>query len=384
MKPNSPALQPLRTQMASSRYYSIPILQRLANMHFARKESGRFYLHPVDREFAFRLIPDDESEDDDVFTDYESHFTQHDLTLLAADYFAAARKPRAEWKKLDDLSAQMAEFDLRCAAGDYDMACSILDDIDFDYLYSWGHFNLIINLHMRVKDKLRYKSLIMVNMNGLGVSHFYTGRVEEARVFCEIGLQTAEDEINRGFQAIFLGGLGLIYAHLGDASKAIEFDEQAIRILHDIGDTGNEGNTLVNNGLAYLLSGDYRKSIYYLQQAIEIVDQVSLSVAQLEARWGLAQAYLLQNDLLNAHIAIEAALQYDDTRYNHNASALHGIIALRQGDEVAARGAFVRAIGQADEILSKTAEYYSALDAKGLAICGLTICDLPQIGRAHV
>ena len=60
----------------------------------------------------------------------------------------------------------------------------------------------------------------------------------------------------------------------------------------------------------------------------------------------------------------------------HNASALHGIIASRQGeqgDEVAARGAFVRAIGQADEILSKTAEFYDALDAKGLALCGLAI-----------
>ncbi len=94
------------------------------------------------------------------------------------------------------------------------------------------------------------------------------------------------------------------------------------------------------------------------------------------ARWGLAQAYLFQNDLVNARATIEAALQYDVPENNHNASALHGIIALRQGDEVTARGAFVRAIGQADEILSKTAEYYSALDAKGLAICGL-ICDLP-------
>ncbi|MEW6029265.1 MAG: hypothetical protein ACOYZ8_01605 [Chloroflexota bacterium] len=58
---------------------------------------------------------------------------------------------------------------------------------------------------------------------------------------------------------------------------------------------------------------------------------------------------------------------------NHNASALHEIIALRQGDEVAARGAFLRAIGQADEILSKTAEYYSALDAKGIALSGLVV-----------
>ena len=42
--------------------------------------------------------------------------------------------------------------------------------------------------------------------------------------------------------------------------------------------------------------------------------------------------------------------------------------------QVTARRAFVRAIGQVDEILSKTAEYYSALDAKGLALCGLLLC----------
>lgn len=90
----------------------------------------------------------------------------------------------------------------------------------------------------------------------------------------------------------------------------------------------------------------------------------------------MAEAYLLQNDLVNARAAIAAALGYDVPQNNHNVSALHGIIALRQGDEVTARGAFVRAIEQADEILSKTAEYYSALDAKGLSICGLLICDL--------
>ncbi len=44
-------------------------------------------------------------------------------------------------------------------------------------------------------------------------------------------------------------------------------------------------------------------------------------------------------------------------------------------------GAFVRAIGQADEILSKTAEFYSALDAKGLAICGLLALCARDDGR---
>ena len=37
-------------------------------------------------------------------------FTQHDLLIRAADYFAQARKPRAEWKNLDDLAAQLANL----------------------------------------------------------------------------------------------------------------------------------------------------------------------------------------------------------------------------------------------------------------------------------
>ncbi len=89
----------------------------------------------------------------------------------------------------------------------------------------------------------------------------------------------------------------------------------------------------------------------------------------------MSLAYLLLEDLSLARKCIEQSIKYDVPENNHNASALHGIIALRQGDEVAARGAFVHAIGQADEILSKTTEYYDALDAKGLALCGLAIAD---------
>src|SRR3990172_2023264 len=116
---------------------SAPALNRLVNMHFARREAGRYYLHPVDKEYAFGIIPSSltppplpklgEGQGERVFT-------QHDLLNRAADYFVQARKPRAEWKKLDDLGAQLAEFELRCDARDYDTACSVLKGIDFDYL----------------------------------------------------------------------------------------------------------------------------------------------------------------------------------------------------------------------------------------------------------
>jgi tetratricopeptide (TPR) repeat protein len=119
---------------------------------------------------------------------------------------------------------------------------------------------------------------------------------------------------------------------------------------------------------------DIKKPKKIIKEAIHIADEISFSDVQLNARWGLAQAYLFQNDLVNARATIEAALQYDVPENNHNASALHGIIALRQGERETAQEAFAKSIAQADEILAKTPEYYSALDAKGLALCGLRYC----------
>ena len=47
---------------------------------------------------------------------------------------------------------------------------------------------------------------------------------------------------------------------------------------------------------------------------------------------------------------------------------------MRQGERETAQEAFAKSIAQADEILAKTPDYYDALDAKGLALCGLALC----------
>ncbi len=484
---------------------SAPILQRLASMHFARKESGRFYLHPVDREFAFGLIPEkdlttkdtkvtkdfveeadsvikvepddiipasDEAEDDsdkDFNFDFESlfnswrasqhdAFTQHDLTLRAADYFAQARKPRAEWKKLDDLSAQLAEFDLRCAAGDYDTAADVLTDIDFDYLLLWGHFRFTIELHEKLQGKIIDLTLKMISLGKLGSANAFIGKVQNAIVYQEQGLSIARERKDRRNEGAFLSNLGNRYAELGEIHKAIEYHEQALVIDQEIGnqlgesvslhwlgacnasigkyetaiDYYNSALTIAKNsnawsneawalgnlgdcfiwlgqstqaiahqekaiairreigdrrgeaigcgevGYAYLSLGDFDRAENNFKLSIQISNEISSPEALLIASSGLTQAYLFQNDLANARASIETALQYDVPSNNHDASALHGIIALRQEDEVTAREAFTRAIAQADDILAKTPEYYSALDAKGLALCGLAILGDPS------
>jgi len=437
---------------------SAPILQRLANMHFARKESGRFYLHPVDREFAFALIGNGKSgivnSDSPGLPIPHSLFTQHDLLSRAADYFAQARKPRAEWKKLDDLSAQLAEFDLRCAAGDYDAAVDLLLEFDSSYLLLWGHYRLMIDLHKKLQGKINDKGSARRSIGNTGYALFFTGKIEQAVINFEKALSLARDSKSRQAETTWLGALGDAYVNLGNVQKAIEIYEQTLKINRDIGDrenehsdlisTGNaysalgyariamdlyeqalaiareirdlarEGRALSNmaseyfklgeyensivfynnalenarkignkdgeskrlNGLAEVLveKGDLKNAIHYIQESLQIGQEISSPEICGGSGLTLSQTYLFQNNLVNARGTIEAALQYDVPQYNHNASVLHGIIALRQGDEVTARGAFLRAIGQADDILSKTAEYYSALDAKGLALCGLALC----------
>jgi tetratricopeptide (TPR) repeat protein len=253
---------------------SAPILQRLASMHFARKESGRFYLHPVDREFAFGLIPLTPAPLPLGEGEGVRAFTQHDLTLRAADYFAQARKPRAEWKKLDDLAAQLAEFDLRCAAVDYDTACSVLCEFDFDYLLLWGHYRLTIQMHEKVTGKINDPLLRMRNLNGLGLAYRNLGDARKSIVYFEPGIPAAQEAKNRQAEGAFLGNLGGTYRGLGEARKAIEFYEQALVIAREIGDRHNEGNHLGNLGNAYAALGEARQAIEFYEQALVIAREI--------------------------------------------------------------------------------------------------------------
>ena len=114
---------------------SAPVLRRLVNMHFARKEIDRHFLHPVDREYALSLIPLGALSD---CQPNEPAFTVLGLRHRAAEYFRQARSPRDKWRTIEDLAPQLAEFDLRCEVQEYEAAGSLLLDISRDYLAAWG------------------------------------------------------------------------------------------------------------------------------------------------------------------------------------------------------------------------------------------------------
>jgi hypothetical protein len=96
---------------------------------------------------------------------------------------------------------------------------------------------------------------------------------------------------------------------------------------------------------------------------------------QHEARFGLALARLYAGDLRAARETIDRARQYD---YAVNTAAVWtatGIIRLRQGEPVAASKAFACGLAEADRLLERCGQNFSALDIKGLARCGLALCE---------
>ena len=93
---------------------------------------------------------------------------------------------------------------------------------------------------------------------------------------------------------------------------------------------------------------------------------------------GLAMAFLLDGRFEQAASAAAAAREADYVTCLPAILALQGVIGVRRGDRTGARVFFADSIDRADQLLAQTPELYEMLQAKGLALCGLAICDGPQ------
>ncbi len=189
---------------------SAPVLSRLVNMHFVRKEAGRYYLHPVDREYALSCVPRGEAGDREIL-DEKTPFTQIALADRGANYFAETRLPQENCKTLADLAPQLAEIDLRCVAEDYDTAATVLKNIDYDYLLLWGHYRLMIDLHENLQNKLNDPDLKSTSVGNLGMAYWSIGQMQRA-ISCYEQALTIEWELkNRPNEGVWINWLGNCY-----------------------------------------------------------------------------------------------------------------------------------------------------------------------------
>jgi tetratricopeptide (TPR) repeat protein len=390
---------------------SAPVLNRLVSTHFARREASRYYLHPVDRVYAFARVP--RGEQADRLEEDTPLYTQFALWHRGAEYFKRARKPREEWKTLEDLEPQLGEFDLRCAGQDYDTAAVVLEQMSGG-LITWGLYRLTAELHNRLEGKLRDPRLKWSHRDTLGRAYHSMGHYGDAITCYEQALSLARELDDRGKEVSAFCGLGWCYCQLGHTAQAIRYGEQALPIARALEDRFWEATTLSLLGWYYGNLGETSRAIDYCEQACAMIYQTrdrlseglqrcilarvlidqgrydeAIQLMRQSAKVGdefstpnlgnwshglLALAYLYTADLAAARAAAEAARHYDEPENNHNVLALLGIIALRQGDQPEAQEAFAAAVARAEAMVDYNAKNYDALDTKGLALCGLTLC----------
>jgi tetratricopeptide (TPR) repeat protein len=426
---------------------SAPILNRLVNMQFARKERGRYFLHPVDREFAASRIPSSEPPP----------WNRQALLERAASYFAQVRIPLNKCNSLADLAAWQAEFDLRIAAGNYDAAASIVNLI-WSRLDRWGHYRLIDLLFSRVMGKIRDPNIAMNSARWLahtrmrlgdvvsslrlledtlaflrthpnpvmeaydkvdyGVYLSAVGQTEEAIVQIQDALKMARKRELCGLIMSSLLNLGHCYVHLGQIELSLSSISEAIQIARDLDDLGNETNLLnnwsvslghlghlplalekaqegldkaillksplfecgnrTNIGILLTDSNRFTEALGYLTRAVEIADEIASGQFKDESRQCLALCHFCMGDLTKARDVALQALPFSGRQQNHplcGLLAFLGLLELRLNDPATAKQRFEAAVQEANNMLAKNPKHFAVLDIKGLALCGLAVCN---------
>ena len=245
-----------------------PVLTRLVRRQLARFQDGHYSLHPVDRDYARSQLPPGHPGD------APAAFTLTGLQARAADYYAQIRTPRQSWRTLEDVRPQLAEFELRCDAGDYDTAATVLRDIDFDYLQLWGHYRTLVALHGRIHRRITDPTLNTAHLTNLGLCHDRLGDYRQAIDLHTQALAIARDTGNRRVEGSALGNLGNCHDSLGDYRQAIDLHTQALAIARDTGNRRVEANALGNLGNCHANLGDYRQAIDLHTQALAIARDI--------------------------------------------------------------------------------------------------------------
>jgi tetratricopeptide (TPR) repeat protein len=284
---------------------STPVLSRLVNMQFARRDAGRYYLHQVDRDYALGRIPEGQPDDRDA---PEPPFTRYGLLARGAGYFEQTRTPRESWKRLDDLAAQLAEFELRCQGGDYDTAAAVLLEVDFDYLLVWGHYRLMVELHERLQGKLTDPILARASTGNLGTALHSMGQYRRAVACYEQALAAARDHGDRQSEGAWLGGLGNCYFSLGELGQAVDLYEQALAIAREVGDRLGEAVRLTNLGNCYYSLGELRRAVEVYEQALAIDRELGSRQGEGADLGNLGACYYCLGEVRRAVEAHEQAL----------------------------------------------------------------------------
>ena len=162
--------------------------------------------------------------------DSPAAFTLTGLQARAADFYSQLRTPSESWRTLQDVRPQLAEFHLRCDAGDHDTAATVLHDIEGEYLRVWGYTRILIDLHRRIHQRITDRVLASHHLCDMGLCHYRLGEYRQAADLLTQAVAMARDTGDRQLERAALGNLGNCHNCLGYYQKAIDLQTSALAI----------------------------------------------------------------------------------------------------------------------------------------------------------
>jgi tetratricopeptide (TPR) repeat protein len=354
------------------------VLSRLVNMQFVRHDKGRYYLHQVDRDYALSRI----AEGDPADRDKESPpLTRFAMLHRAAAWFKLSRIPQEEWKTLEDLKAQLCEFELRCEGNEFDTAAALLLEFDFDYLFLWGHYRLMTELHERLQGKITNPELEEYSNGNLASAYHRIGQFQKAISFCEKALLISKKRNhllgigvwlhnlanyvsdigqhasaikylhqaltirrkndNRKGESLDLSSLANLYSEIGNNTLAVKYYKKALLIHHELKRMKGEATDLDNLGNSYRCLGQISEAQKCHKNAFSIASSIGYRLIETSSNTSFGELYISQNKLPEAtrvlKRAIEIADEIGNSQFSKNARENLALVRLYENNLPMAR-----------------------------------------------
>ncbi len=295
------------------------------------------YLHPIDREVAYRALPQD------------GEYCRTSLERRAAGYYRRLRKPGDQWRTIDDLEPQLKEFEHLLSAGDNEVAAAVLSEIDVAWLIWFGYAERVLEMWSRLEGRIHEPRLQMRRIIALGHVHLVLGPFTRAESFFrqayEQSHSAGEENLaqdcagligealrrmgkykqsepfltgvvgyyrksgNRREEARWLFALSVLHAALGEASRSLEEGKRALRLGRESGNSWLQARAHNALSLAYLQqrrsepAEEHAKAAIELYEATDAVD----GLAYLDNMIGVARLQI--DDVEGAKLYFAQALR---------------------------------------------------------------------------
>jgi tetratricopeptide (TPR) repeat protein len=301
------------------------LLDVLVSHYVVTYDQGHFSLHPLDRHYAYRQIPETEAAHGKVA-----------LHARAAEFFRQHRQPRDHWHMIEDLDPQLQEFHHLIQAERYDQACALLNGPERSYLLTWGHAASLVPLHSVLVERVRNRELQAANLDHLGEAYWRLGEAQQALRCHEQALTLARQGGHPQREARCLTNIGAAYWILGQPQEAREYHERALtifRTLSALDDRWGEAHCLGNLGIAHRLLGEVREGIAYFEQHLQRARELGDRRGEVRALINLGAAYSDLGDFRNMIAYTEHALDMatrTGDRWNEGRCIGHLGIAYRE------------------------------------------------------